>query len=349
MVVFSSHSGLGNQSRRLTQMLKPEKILLIDNSGFSKNTVQHPEWYEGFTGLISKGFPSYQAVRQFLQGLTDMYLIENPLNWELIAHARRVGIKTYIAANYEFCDNLKNPMLPLPDYFLMPSHWMVEDMKQRFGEERVKYLPPPIDPNEFKEARQVNLERQGSLKVLHIVGTLAAADRNGTLSILEALQYAKSDFKLVIKSQHELPSEYKTNDPRVFYQIGSEEETQNLYKDFDLMILPRRFGGLCLPMGEALMSGLPVIMTDVSPNNQVLPPKWLIASSKTGTIQTRSLIDLYSADPEQLGRRIDMYEEATHYKTNNILTNAKTQAFQIGYDNFAPSNLRQEYDSLWNT
>lgn len=37
------------------------------------------------------------------------------------------------------------------------------------------------------------------------------------------------------------------------------------------MILPRKYAGLCLPMNEALMSGLPVIMTDIEPNNVILP------------------------------------------------------------------------------
>jgi DNA polymerase I-like protein with 3'-5' exonuclease and polymerase domains len=33
-------------------------------------------------------------------------------------------------------------------------------------------------------------------------------------------------------------------------------------------------------MNEALLSGLPVIMTDVSPNNTILPPEWLVEATK---------------------------------------------------------------------
>lgn len=340
IVVFSSHSGLGNQSRRLTQLLKPERILLIDSSPFSRNKLQHPQWYEGFNGYQVIGFPTRTACLKFLEGLTHVYIIENPLNWDLITLARAKGIKVYIASNFEFCDNLVKPHLPLPDKFLMPSHWQVGEMQNRFGKDKVEYLPPPIDPVEFKEVRDINFNRTGKRKFLHVIGTLAAADRNGTLLLLEALKHTKSDFELIIKSQHELPDHYISEDRRIKYQIGSEPEVANIYKDFDALIMPRRFGGLCLPMQEALMSGLPVIMPDISPNNELLPQKWLVKASPNGTIRTRTEIQLYDVDPKKLALKIDSL-------VKNDLENDKVDAFEIGFREFAPSSLIEEYNQLW--
>lgn len=340
IVVFSSNSGLGNQSRRLTQFLKPERIMLVDNSSFSKNTKQHPDWYDGFTGIYSQGFPSNPAVIQFLNGLTHLYIIENPLNWNLIHIAKRKLIKTYIASNYEFCDNLNRPDLPLPDQFLMPSYWHLETMKERFGADRAKYLPPPVFPEEFKEAREINWKRKGKKRFLHVVGTLAAADRNGTMLLLGAMKHANENFELVIKSQHELPPEYKVIDPRILYKIGSEPEVSDIYKDFDAMIMPRRFGGLCLPMQEALMAGLPVIMSYISPNKEILPPDWLVLAAHTGTIQTRSSIDLYATKAEDLAFKIDQF-------ARKDLENDKINAFDIAHKEYAPSSLQEEYNKLW--
>lgn len=340
IVVFSSYSGLGNQSRRLTQMLRPERILLVDNSSFSKNTDQHPDWYDGFNGFISNGFPTYKVCKTFLNGLTHLYVIENPLNWELIRLAKQNRIRTYIASNYEFCDNLIHPHLPLPDVFLMPSYWMIDDMKRRFGEEKVRYLPPPVDPAEFRDVRNNNFHLNGKKRFLHIVGTLAAADRNGTMILLEALQYCKSDFELVIKSQHPLPDEYVFHDHRLFYKFGSEPDVAGMYKNFDAMIMPRRFGGLCLPMQEALMSGLPVIMPDISPNCELLPHKWLIPAHKAGSIRTRTMIDLYMPTPQDLAIQIDKFAKKD-------LETDKIDAFDIAYKEFAPSSLQKGYDQLW--
>lgn len=341
IVVFSSHSGLGNQSRRLTQFLKPERILLVDNSTFSKNSEQHPDWYEGFTGLISNGFPSNPAVVQFLDGLTHLYIIENPLNWSLINVAKRHNIKTFIASNYEFCDNLNRPDLPIPDLFLMPSYWKVKEMQERFGTTRAKYLPPPVFPEEFTEVREINWNRKTARKkFLHVVGTLAAADRNGTLLLIGALKHTKEEFDIVIKSQQELPPEYKTDDRRVSYKFGSEPEVADIYKDFDAMIMPRRFGGLCLPMQEALMSGLPVIMSAISPNIEILPQEWLVRALHFGTIQTRSSIDLYATPATELAAKIDEFAKKD-------LENEKITAFEIAHREFAPSSLQEAYNQLW--
>lgn len=340
MVVFSSYTGLGNQSRRLTQLLGPERIMLINNSSFSKNREQHKEWYDGFTGLEVNGFPNRQDVNMFLRGLTHLYIIENPLNWDLIGIAKANKIKTFIASNYEFCDNLDKPHLPLPDMFLMPSHWKVAEMKQRFGDDKVKYLPPPVYLEDFTKAREANWDRKGRKKFLHIVGTLAAGDRNGTLILLESMKHSTADFDLVIRSQHELPPEYTTTDRRVKFQYGSQPEVEDMYTDFDAMIMPRRFGGLCLPMQEALMAGLPVIMPDISPNQEVLPAKWLVRAMHTGTMITRAIIDLYSPSPEDLAEKID------EMATRDIEVD-KIDAFDIATRNYTPSVLREEYEKLW--
>lgn len=343
LVVFSNNSGLGNQSRRLAQFMKPERLLLIDSSSFSKNTDQHPEWYEGFNGYISKGFPNKKTIEVFLKGLTHLYIIENPLNWYMVDLARRWGIKIYIASNYEFCDNLVHHEYTIPDKFLMPSYWMLEDMKRRFGEDKVEYLPPPIYFNNFSKVRDLNFDRKGKKRFLHVIGTLAAEDRNGTLSVLNALKYTRSDFELIIKSQHTLPHEYQIDDPRIRYTIGDEQEVENIYKDFDALILPRRFGGLCLPMCEALACGLPVIMTDISPNNYVLPKKWLAHSYISGSIITRSQIPLYSANESDLARIIDSFAKMS----DTQLMNEKLEAFEIGNKEYSPDILAIKYNQLW--
>src|SRR5690606_2061207 len=111
--------------------------------------------------------------------------------------------------------------------------------------------------------------------------------------------------ELVIRSQYPLP--YQINDRRVMFDIGNKLEQNELYKDFDAMILPRRYGGLCLPMNEALCSGLPVIMTDISPNNRILPENWLAQARVKTQFMTRTMIDLYMTDLQDLARRIDQF------------------------------------------
>jgi hypothetical protein len=341
MVVMCNDGGIAIQSRRLAQMLRPERILVVDSSGFSRNKEQHLDWYEGFTGYTTSGFPTDREVDVFLKGLTHVYMIENPFNFRLISQASKLGIKSYIATNYEFCDHLKDQNLPLPTKFLMPSYWKLSNMIQRYGDSRVEYLPPPTDPNEFKDARMVNMNRENQkVKLLHIVGTLAAEDRNGTLDLLQALAYTNGDFTLTIKSQHILPDQYMTQDSRVEYKIGNEPQVNDLYTGYDALVLPRRYGGLALTCNEALMSGLPVLMPNISPNTKLLPKEWLFEAHKSHKIMTRTALDVFRSDLKDLARSIN-------YIVDNNSTEIKLQAFELAYDNFSPTVLERKYKQLW--
>ena len=47
IIVRSDNTGLGNQTRELTYMLNPVKVMLINSHSFNKNK-QNPEWYENY-------------------------------------------------------------------------------------------------------------------------------------------------------------------------------------------------------------------------------------------------------------------------------------------------------------
>lgn len=340
IICFANNSGLGNQTRRLTYMLRPHRILVVDSKSFSKNKKQNFDWYQEFGGYKVDGFPNNQEVKKFLEGLTHVIVCENPLNMSFFAIARRMGIVTYCQSNYEFCDHLNQPNLPFPDFFLMPSFWKLEEMRRRF-KTPVIHLPPPIDPSEFKEPRDRNFKRtDGPYKFLHIVGTLAASDRNGTLDLLAALAHTQADFTLTIKSQHELPPEYIIGDRSIRYTIEDEPNTAKLYDDYDCLVLPRRYGGLALTCNEALMSGMPVIMPDISPNNELLPREWVVKSTKTAELQTRDLIDVYTTDPQALAEKME-------WMIAQDQSALKIQAFDVAYESFSPSKLKPLYEALW--
>jgi glycosyltransferase involved in cell wall biosynthesis len=83
------------------------------------------------------------------------------------------------------------------------------------------------------------------------------------------LKYSKAEYELVVTTQ--TPLNFNTKDKRLTLSQDNVKNREDLYNGFDAMVLPRRYAGLCLPMNEALISGMPVFMTDVSPNNQILP------------------------------------------------------------------------------
>jgi glycosyltransferase involved in cell wall biosynthesis len=338
LIVFANTSGLGAQTRRLAQMLQPDRLLIIDSTPFSVNKTQHFEWYEEFESVVSWGFPDNEIIPKFVSGLTHVFSCENPYNFNMISWGEKYGYKTICQVNYEFSENIAKKYLPVPDLFLMPSHWKLEKMKELYGD-RVRYLPPPIDPEEFSKARIANMNRSGKPRLLHIVGTIAHEDRNGTLDLLSALKHAKSDFELIVRTQHQLPEKYRSSDPRVVYELDDKPTNSELYEDFDALILPRRYGGLSLTTNEALMSGLPVVMTNITPNNRLLPGEWLVDSEWKAEFRARTLIDVFSAKHHLLAQKID-------WLVSQDLGQLKRRAYDLGMQNFSFDVLKPQYEEI---
>jgi hypothetical protein len=340
IIARSDNTGLGNQTRELVNMLNPDKIMLINSSFFNQNK-QHPEWYSEYNCQITRqGFPNTNEVSEFLKGLDVVISCELFYSPKFVNLAKSRGIKTILQYNYEFLDYLANPNLTLPDVLVAPSLWNFEDVVDKFGDKtKVVHIPPPTNINLFSNAKEINTGKIHK-RLLHIAGKAAVKDRNGTNTVIEMLNYSIVDYELVIKTQSDL--EIKCNDPRLTIDTSNPDSHQSLYEGFDAMILPRRYAGLCLPMNEALVSSLPVFMTDVSPNNKVLPKDWLIKSKKVDELQTRTMLDVYAGDPKMLGKLVDDYYSLDIEKL-------KIEAFEIGKNNFSVDSLKQKYIDLINS
>lgn len=337
IVARADDTGLGNQTHELVKMLNPEKILVIDSSKFHNKNKQHYEWYKGRNISISRGFPDNKTVLSFIEGLDVVISCEIFYNKNFIDFAKNKKVKTILQYNFEFLDYLSNDKLTLPDILLAPSLWRFEEVKQKFGNKcMVTYLPPPTDEKLFEKNREVNKKK--SNRLLHVGGKAAIHDRNGTKTIIEMLKYSKQDYELVIKTQSGL--DLNVTDSRVTVVEGNEKNREDLYCGYDAMILPRRYAGLCLPMNEALMSSLPVFMTNISPNNKILPKEWLIDGTLSQTFMTRTEIEVYGANPEYLAEKVDKYLSLAD------LSEQKKLAFNIAHKNFSDDTLKNKYIKL---
>jgi glycosyltransferase involved in cell wall biosynthesis len=274
-------------------------------------------------------------VNDFLNGIDVVLSCEIFYNQKLAALAFRRNIKTVLQYNYEFFEYFVVDGMRLPTTLLAPSVWNMDIMEKAFGHKSALiHLPPPTNPKTFEEAKTINTDKKHN-RILHIAGKRANSDRNGTDIVVEMLKYSKADYQLVIKVQGDYNPEYR--DKRLIIDNSNPDDRADLYKGFDLMVLPRKYGGLCLPMNEALLSGLPVIMTNISPNNSVLPPEWLVKAEWKDALEFKGVTDIYEADPEELARVVD------DYFTNKNIAEEKNRAFDIGFNSFSPAALKNKY------
>ena len=334
IIARSDNTGLGNQSRELVNMLKPNKILLIDSAPFNKNK-QHPEWYSEYSCVHSIGFPTKEQIKEFLNQLDVVISCETFYDENFIDYSKKAGVKTILQYNYELFGNFSRPDLLIPDMLLAPSSWNIDIINKMFGDKtKIVHLPPPTSPQLFSNSKIINLSKDHN-KILHIAGKKAAKDRNGTETVLEMLKFSKADYELVIRSQTEIKTNIK--DSRLKIEIGDIKNREDMYSGFDAMVLPRRYAGLCLPMNEALMSALPVFMTDISPNNKILPKEWLVPSSQIGQFKAKVRIKYFEANQKELAKTIDNY---INYRNKN---DKKQNAFELGVNNFSPDVLINKY------
>ena len=340
IIARCDNTGLGNQTKELVKMLNPDKILLIDSYSFNNNK-QYPQWYDGYNVIKTvKGMPRTNEVVSFLDGIDVVISCETFYHLDFVDMARKRNIKTILQYNYELFGNLVHPEWLLPDVLLSPSSWNIDVVKEKFGSKcKIYHLPPPTDTSLFNAARENNLSKTHK-RILHIAGKKAAKDRNGTNTVVEMLKHSSADYELVVATQ--TPLDFITKDSRLKINKDNVRNREDLYNGYDAMVLPRRYAGLCLPMNEALISGLPVFMTDISPNNQILPHNWLVGSNKIGEFKTKSMVDIYEADATKLGKTID------NYINSNSIDKDKNTAVELGFNNFSVEVLKDKWLNIIN-
>ena len=251
IVARADLTGLGIQSRNWVRLLNPYKTIVINSQSFNGNE-QHFEWYKRPNAYRVDGFIKQHEINPILNNVDVLLTFEIPYNYSLIAEARSRGIKTVIQNNWEFTDYLMQPHLPLPDLLVNHSYWHLEDQK-RMWPQITEYCATPLFLEDYESIYTQNISRNAKKRFLHIAGRKTYEDRNGTQDLIAAIKMipSKYDFELVIKTQSTEVND--ANDPRVVVDRSSPVDEKELYRDFDAVIMPRRYGGACLARGTRIM------------------------------------------------------------------------------------------------
>ena len=265
----ANSAGLGNQSHEFWRHVKPEATALIDYSHIDHKQA-FPERFDGPGVTHFHGPPSDQEIEGWLdlEQPTAVVTMETPYNWHLYEACRARKITTFCQYNFEFLRNLKDFSLPLPDVLMAPTPWCVDRVQALLGRSCwVRYLPVPVATDRFPPRTVRRVQR-----FLHIGGYKLHADRNGTEALLRAIPLVKADVEFTIFSQHHVPG---ISDSRVQVANTNLLNYWDLYQHGDCLLLPRRYGGLCLPAQEAAAAGLVVVMPDMLPNPSMCHPRAL--------------------------------------------------------------------------
>lgn len=241
--------GIGIQSLAFHDHLDPERTLVVldQKSGFKS----HPQNYMDATLVALKHGPlkntlDERIVRDWWKGLDVVFSVETLYDWDLVEWARADGVATVVQGNPEFWQATN----PQPDVWTWPTRW------------RLRYLPAgPVIPVPTVIRPNVAAPIDAAnLRILHIAGNRAMGDRNGTDLLALAARRAPPGTRITVYSQAPVPT------LRGVAYRAPVENRWDMYIGQHVLVLPRRYGGLCLPALEAMSCGLAVMMPQCEPN-----------------------------------------------------------------------------------
>lgn len=263
VIVRANRKGLGYQTRDVMDHLPADKVLLVLMSSRAApddlSLVEHREAVHVPLGTDMRMSP--RLVAGFLNEIDVLFSAETLYDWKIADLARRHKVRTVVHGNPEFYTHHRFPGTPQPDRWIWPSSWLTDHPDLPDG----PIIPCPA-PWHQPVAGDPNDE---VLRVLHVAGHSAAADRNGTTDFLSAIPRLRSPVEVTIVSQDGwLPDVRAPHHVKVNRIPTGVKHRIEMYEGQHIVVLPRRYGGNCIPATEALASGCALAMSDVVPNHQ---------------------------------------------------------------------------------
>lgn len=293
--------------------MHPAKTMVV-NCPSAKPLPLRADWYPNATWI--HGLPTAGDFHTWLQGLDVVYTAETGYNPDLWGEAQQASVKTVLHVNPEFLDRNDRPAV-----WAAPSMWRYDELP-----DPKCFLPVPITPAECYETAGST-----ATNFVHVVGRPATRDRNGTEDLLKALQFVTATIRVTITCQEPGHVEglvrrfHVPPNVELVVRSGDVQCNTDLYAGQDVLLMPRRFGGLSLPVNEALGAGLPVVMPRISPNDSWLPPDWLVCASQVGSFTVKqNVVDYFSVDHRELAQTIDRFAADAGFYAK-----AKTEALEL--------------------
>ena len=292
-ITYATVQGLGIQVKQFYDHGIIDEVMIYKHRCYDN----HYDWYPPETPVITER-PIRGQAEGFLNRIDVLVQFETFFDWTLLMHCRAKGVKTVLVPHYE-C--MPEKLKEQPDKIICPS---LLDEEYYPGN---PVLPIPVD-YPWKQ-------RTKALRFLHNGGNLGLRGRNGTLEILQAMQYVQSPVEVMVRCQdaagiaailRKLP---KPESDRFKIHIGTVPY-EKLFEDYDVYLSAEKFSGSSLALQEACAAGMLVITTDRFPQNTWLPRKPLIPyhnSQKVRVMGDCLEIDEAIVDPKDIAASIDKW------------------------------------------
>lgn len=265
IVARGDNGGLATMTGEAARHLHPERVLLIDLGDKGRGACR-PERFPG--AMVNRGMDhelTPETVRHFAEGLDVIYMAETSYADHFCDTARSVGARTVLHAMPELMRRDYSP----PDAVWLPTTWEAHRLPG------ATVVPVPVARD-----RLAPRLRSECRTFLHVAGT-KFHDRNGTRLTLAATRRMTQPCRLVV---HGWTGHLPDRLGRVMVERHREaNDYWQIYPSYaDVLVMPRRYAGLSLPVQEAASLGMGLVMLDLPPYNGALAPESLVATRGPG-------------------------------------------------------------------
>lgn len=291
LIARADNGGIAAQSQEFAKALPIEATLIVDLGDKGRGPNYPFDWPipHYVDGPDIQDRPTVEA---FLDRVDVVLSVETFYGTMVIDLARRRNIPTVRYANPELYKNEEE------SHVVLPTEWEMDRIPH------ATFIPQGIST--LPNAKEFVRDRPAK-NLLH-VSAPAMLDRNGTADFFAALAHTHNSFNVTIVGQDNRNYFRHGKHNYITYSEFRENRFEYYTEDIDLAILPRRYGGLSLPMLEAASFGIPTLTTDLSPQN-----KWFTHDNLIPTIHS-DLVNMvggkfpvYSCDIPALSYRLDRY------------------------------------------
>ena len=275
LLARADDGGLGTLTREFRRHLLPEATLVVDLRGQGRGPV-HPEWYESAApgapvdaGRVrwTAGWPVDDDVAWLLDEVDAVYTAEVTYHPRLLEMARARGVQVWLHAMPELFDSGEVGGAEV----LLPTSWMAD--RPRFA--GACRLPVPVATDRFDAVLETRLARAhsanpGRPRLLHVASP-AMADRNGTELVAAALRHVRTECVLTIVGAgagQRAGAPATVGNVEVRFVESTAPDYWRNYDGHDVLVQPRRYGGLSLVHQEAAAAGLGLVLLDRDPDRE---------------------------------------------------------------------------------
>lgn len=255
------------------------------------------------------------SVRNFLNEVDVVLSIETFYGEMITELAKYRGIPTVRYANPELFKQEGE------SHVVLPTNWELNRMLQ-YG---ATVIPQGVTMPE----RTMDFVRHHEARTIMHFAAPAMMDRNGTLDFHAAMSHTRKGFTVKVAGPRD---KIYVQGPQHDWHYDSEFRQNRLdfyTPDVDLLVLPRRYGGLCLPMLEAASYGIPTIAPDLSPQNEWFKEGLVPTEGYDSIPMVNGSFRVHKTDIMQLTNTIDRYGSVSIKElSEHALTWAKSNSWE---------------------